>query len=66
MHTVTVTSLKMHLKSQMKIKAQEAQLYLLKGKNGYVELKFGKYNYGLQTRVFSKGRRPAKFAGYFT
>ena len=51
MHTVTVTSLKVYLKSQMKITAQEALLYLLQGKNGYVKLKFGKYNYGLQTHT---------------
>ena len=51
MHTVTFTSLKVYLKSQMKITAQEALLYLLQGKNGYVKLKFGKYNYGLQTHT---------------
>lgn len=35
----------------MKVEVQEALLYLLKGKNRYVKLKFGKFNYGLHTHA---------------
>ena len=31
------------------MEVQEALLYLLKGRNVYVKVKFGKYDYGLQT-----------------
>lgn len=34
----------MHLKSEMKMEVQEALWYFLKGRNGYIKLKFGKYN----------------------
>jgi len=54
MHTVTVASLKVHLKSSMKVEVQEALLYLLKGKNRYVKLKFGKFNYGLHTHMHAE------------
>lgn len=33
----------MHLKSEMKMEVQEALWYFLKGRNGYIKLKFGKY-----------------------